>query len=80
MTRGRSNGVNENDSASASGNKPETFDSCMKTVPLSSKTGKAEIISEGKTASFLQYNPETWMIPENVDDELSQLNLAIVSF
>ncbi|KAI3464213.1 hypothetical protein Pfo_020876 [Paulownia fortunei] len=78
VTRERHNGVNENDSASGSGNKPEVFDSSMSTQSLSSKTGKAEIITEGKTASISQYNPETWMIPNKVDAGLSQLNLAIV--
>ncbi|KAL8530126.1 hypothetical protein ACS0TY_007273 [Phlomoides rotata] len=78
VTSDRSNGINENDSASASGKKLEFSDSSGDTKPLSSKIGKADIISKGKTASFSQYTPEAWMISDKADGELRQLNLAIV--
>lgn len=80
MTRDRNNGISENDSASVSGKKPEFSDSTVDTKPLSSKTGKADTISKGKTTSFSQYTPEAWMISDKTDGELRQLNLAIVSF
>ncbi|KAG8388482.1 hypothetical protein BUALT_Bualt02G0130300 [Buddleja alternifolia] len=78
VTRERRSGVVENDLVSGSGTKPEVFDSSLNRESLSSKSRKAEIISERKTASTSQYNPETWMVPDKVDDALSQLNLAIV--
>lgn len=78
VTRERRNLVNEQDYAPTSGNKPEISGSNVSTEALSSKSGKAEITSERKTASVSEFTPETWMIPETVDGELSQLNLAIV--
>ncbi|PIN10719.1 elongation factor 1 alpha [Handroanthus impetiginosus] len=75
---GKSIVVNEEDSALGSGNEPELFDSSMSSPTLSSRSGKTEITSEGKTASISQYNPDSWMIPNKEDDELTQLNLAIV--
>ncbi|XP_011086944.1 HBS1-like protein isoform X3 [Sesamum indicum] len=78
VTRERHNGVEENDSTSGSGNKPETFNTRMDTESLPSKSGKARSIIERKTESISQYIPEKWMTPNNKDDGLSQLNLAIV--
>lgn len=78
VRRERSNGVNEQDYAPTSGNKPEISGSNVNTKALSSKSGKVEITSERKTASVSEFTPETWMIPATVDGELSQLNLAIV--
>lgn len=77
ITREKSNGVNENNYAPSRGNKPERSDNNVNTEALSSKTGKAELTTERKT-SVSEFTPETWMIPETVDGELTQLNLAIV--
>ncbi|GFQ04956.1 hbs1-like protein [Phtheirospermum japonicum] len=78
-TREREIGVNENDSASCSGNKPDVIGSSnMNTKSSSSKTPKGEILDDKKAAPVSQYKPEKWMIPNNKNAELSQLNIAIV--
>ncbi|KAK4426966.1 HBS1-like protein [Sesamum alatum] len=78
VTRERHNGMEETDSTSGSGNKPEASNTSMNTESLPSKSGKARSTIEGKTASISQYIPEKWMTPNQKDDGLSQLNLAIV--
>ncbi|KAG6423951.1 hypothetical protein SASPL_114359 [Salvia splendens] len=78
VTRQRGNGVNEKDYAPTSGSIPGMPHSNVNTEAMSSKTGKVEKTIERKTASISDFTPETWMIPETVDGELSQLNLAIV--
>ena len=79
VTRQRGNGVNEKDYAPTSGSIQGVPHSNVNTEAMSSKTGKVEQSIERKTASISDFTPETWMIPETVDGELSQLNLAIVS-
>ncbi|KAL3618115.1 hypothetical protein CASFOL_038436 [Castilleja foliolosa] len=72
-------GVNDNGSASCSENKPDVIgSSSMDTESSSSQTAKEEIIDEKKAAPVSQYKPEKWMIPNNKNVELSQLNIAIV--
>ncbi|XP_047948278.1 HBS1-like protein isoform X1 [Salvia hispanica] len=78
VTRQRGNGVNEKDYAPTSGSIQGVPHSNVNTEAMSSKTGKVEQSIERKTASISDFTPETWMIPETVDGELSQLNLAIV--
>ncbi|KAL0385229.1 UNVERIFIED_CONTAM: HBS1-like protein [Sesamum radiatum] len=78
VTRERHNGVEENNSTSGIGNKPETFNTSMNTESLPSKSGKARSTIEGKATSISPYIPEKWMTPNNKEDGLSQLNLAIV--
>lgn len=80
VIRERIHGFNEQDYTPNSGNKPEISGSDVKTEALSFKSGKSEIASERKTASVSEFTPEKWMIPETVDGELRQLNLAIVSY
>lgn len=79
VTRERNNGVHEKEYIPSSGNKPKISYSNVNTEAMSSKTGKTEMTGERKTASVSEFTPETWMIPETLDGELSQLNLAIVS-
>ncbi|XP_057812350.1 uncharacterized protein LOC131026496 isoform X5 [Salvia miltiorrhiza] len=78
VTRERGNGVDEKDYGPTRGRKPGMSHSNVNTEAMSSKTGKAEMTIERNTASVSEFIPETWMIPETVDGELSQLNLAIV--
>ncbi|KAL1563114.1 HBS1-like protein isoform X1 [Salvia divinorum] len=78
VTRQRGNRVNEKDYAPTSESIPGMSHSNVNTEAMSSKTGNVEKTIERKTASISDFTPETWMIPETVDGELSQLNLAIV--
>ncbi|KAL6579712.1 hypothetical protein OROMI_007736 [Orobanche minor] len=78
VTVERHNKVHENDSASFSGKKSDVSGSSMNTESSSSKTVEAEIIHDEKVALVREYYPETWTIPNKVDGELCQLNLAIV--
>lgn len=48
-------------------------------VSLSAKSGNAKSVSGGKVSTELPYKPEIWMLPDQSEDKLSQLNLAIVN-
>ncbi|XP_073119141.1 uncharacterized protein [Henckelia pumila] len=75
VSKGRFSAEKEKQSASGSGNYPNNSFSSKNIV---SRSGNTDIINEQNLASILEYKPETWMIPDKVDDGLSQLNLAIV--
>ncbi|XP_073028323.1 uncharacterized protein [Primulina eburnea] len=78
VSKGRFSGVNKKQSASGSGNYPDNSFSSKNNGSLSSESRKTDTINEQNVASLPEYKPETWMIPDKVDDGLSQLNLAIV--
>ncbi|CAA2980668.1 HBS1 isoform X1 [Olea europaea subsp. europaea] len=69
--------VKGRETASDSGSKPEILNSSMSSVSLSSKS-RTENANEDKDKSNLQYKPESWMMPDQAEGRLSQLNLAIV--
>ncbi|XP_022850098.1 HBS1-like protein isoform X3 [Olea europaea var. sylvestris] len=73
----RDGGVKERDFASDCGIKPEILVSRMRSVSLSSKSRTGNVNEETGTSN-LEYKPEAWMIPDQAEDRLSQLNLAIV--
>ncbi|KZV38853.1 hypothetical protein F511_27068 [Dorcoceras hygrometricum] len=71
-------GIKEKGLASGNGNKLVTSDDTANIVSLPSKSGNTKTISDLKATSIPQYKLEKWMIPDNVEDGLNQLNLAIV--
>lgn len=78
MPKGICNSKDENNICSTDRNKPQSapgtmFSSVSKSQ--SSKSGSAA----GKATSELQYKPEKWMISDQENDVLTQLNLAIVN-
>ncbi|KAL2512795.1 Translation elongation factor EF1A/initiation factor IF2 gamma family protein [Abeliophyllum distichum] len=77
MARDEHGGVKDRDSASDSGSKPEILISSMRSVSLSSKA-RTENVNEEMDISNMQYKPESWMMADQAEDRLSQLNLAIV--
>ncbi|KAL6542022.1 hypothetical protein OROGR_011508 [Orobanche gracilis] len=78
VTVERHNKVHENASASFSKKKSDVSGSSKISESSSSKTVEAEIIHDEKAELVREYYPETWTIPNKVDGELCQLNLAIV--
>lgn len=57
----------------------ESLPSNLMKVSLSAKSGNAKSVSGGKVSTELPYKPEKWMLPDQSEDKLSQLNLAIVN-
>ncbi|XP_073149660.1 uncharacterized protein [Henckelia pumila] len=70
--------VDEKELASGNGNRPVTSVDTANIVSLPSISGNTKTISDRKATSIPQYKLEKWMIPDNVEDGLNQLNLAIV--
>ncbi|KAL2483248.1 Translation elongation factor EF1A/initiation factor IF2gamma family protein [Forsythia ovata] len=77
MAKDEHSGLKERETASDSGSKPEILISSMRSASLSSKS-RTENVNEEIDISNLQYKPESWMMPDQAEDRLSQLNLAIV--
>ncbi|XP_075497942.1 uncharacterized protein LOC142535635 isoform X2 [Primulina tabacum] len=83
VSRKKHTGVEEKELASCSGNKLVISDDSANNVSsnnvsLPSKSGNTKFTSDHKATSIPRYKLEKWMSPDNVDDGLSQLNLAIV--
>ncbi|XVE97237.1 hypothetical protein REPUB_Repub03eG0003800 [Reevesia pubescens] len=68
------------DYSSSSRNEGEahTLTSNLKNISLAAKSGHSNDTSPGRGNSRAQYKPEKWMLPENAEGSLTQLNLAIV--
>lgn len=60
--------------------KPQTISADMMKMSLSSKSGNAKDANGERASSNAPFKPEKWMLPDQVEDKLSQLNLAIVSY
>ncbi|CAK9168940.1 unnamed protein product [Ilex paraguariensis] len=78
LSKGRHNDEEKSDSLSVSGAKQQGLSSSMNSMSLSTKSGSSKNVSEGRTISKSQYRPEKWMLPDQVENRLNQLNLAIV--
>ncbi|XP_024990348.1 HBS1-like protein isoform X1 [Cynara cardunculus var. scolymus] len=50
----------------------------LNSITMSAKSGNSKIRNQGKIALRSQYKPEKWMLLDQTEDQLSQLNLAIV--
>ncbi|CAI9113540.1 OLC1v1014154C1 [Oldenlandia corymbosa var. corymbosa] len=58
--------------------KTESISSGMGKMSVSSKSGIAENISGVRNLSITPFKPEKWMLPDEVEDKMQQLSLAIV--
>ncbi|XP_021738870.1 HBS1-like protein isoform X1 [Chenopodium quinoa] len=60
----------------ANGAEPENLASAINHMSIDSKPGSSKLVIPKK--NLAQYKPEKWMLPDNVDGVMAQLNLAIV--
>ncbi|XP_038695829.1 HBS1-like protein isoform X2 [Tripterygium wilfordii] len=63
---------------SISGGEPHDLINNLSNVSLNNKSGKSNKVDPGKANSRVHYQPEKWMLLSKAQDDLTQLNLAIV--
>ncbi|XP_071715981.1 uncharacterized protein [Rutidosis leptorrhynchoides] len=70
ISKDKSEHMDEKSHASISGE--------FNSMTMNAKSGNSKISNKEKSVPRLQYKPEKWMLPEQAEDRLTQLNLAIV--
>ncbi|XP_024025521.1 HBS1-like protein isoform X2 [Morus notabilis] len=75
--KGKHDSVDENISSVNRG-KPESLANNLNNMALGVRSGNPNNINARKANSHKQYKPEKWMLPDQAEDALIQLNLAIV--
>ncbi|XP_038700327.1 HBS1-like protein isoform X1 [Tripterygium wilfordii] len=65
-------------SYSISGDESHDLINNLSNISLKNKSGKSNKVDPGKANSRVHYQPEKWMFPSKAQDDLTQLNLAIV--
>ncbi|KAL2616191.1 hypothetical protein AAZV13_08G111900 [Glycine max] len=73
--------VKESDNISSSSikdGKPESISSSFSNMVVDVRFGNSDNTNAKGTHSRVSYKPEKWMLPEQAEDTLTQLNLAIV--
>ncbi|CDO98420.1 unnamed protein product [Coffea canephora] len=58
--------------------KPQIISGDMMKMSMSSKSGSAKNANRARALASAPFKPEKWMLPDQIEDKLSQLNLAIV--
>ncbi|KAL5559374.1 hypothetical protein UlMin_035585 [Ulmus minor] len=76
--KGRRGGVDVDVQSSVNTGKPETLSSRWNNMALDVRSESSSNASSRKTLSSTQYKPEKWMLPNQAEETLIQLNLAIV--
>ncbi|KAL3512234.1 hypothetical protein ACH5RR_024951 [Cinchona calisaya] len=77
-SKGRHIDAKEKDSSLEIKGKPQSISSDMTKMSLSSKSGNTKKVNEARAPSSSPFKPEKWMLPDQDEDKLCQLNLAIV--
>lgn len=75
---GKHDSMDENISSVNRG-KPQSLTNSLNSVALDARSGNPNNVNARKANSHKQYKPENWMLPDQAEDSLIQLNLAIVS-
>ncbi|KAI8547694.1 hypothetical protein RHMOL_Rhmol07G0216200 [Rhododendron molle] len=70
--------VGENASSPSNGVQQQSLSTSLNNISLTVKPGSSKNVNAGRAISNAHYKPEKWMLPEPVEDRLTQLNLAIV--
>ncbi|XP_002268387.1 uncharacterized protein LOC100262342 isoform X3 [Vitis vinifera] len=79
MPKGRNNSKDESNISSIDKNKRQSISgNLLSSMTLNVKSEHSKSSSAGKSVSDVHYKPEKWMIPDQENDVLTQLNLAIV--
>ena len=58
--------------------KPESISSSFSNMVVNIRSGNSEYTNAKGTCSHVSYKPEIWILPQQVEDTLTQLNLSIV--
>lgn len=69
----------ENNHASIVETQAIRLSSELNSMTMAGKSGSSKSHNKEKIAHRVDYKPEKWMLPDQTDDRLTQLNLAIVS-
>ncbi|XP_047322100.1 HBS1-like protein isoform X2 [Impatiens glandulifera] len=64
--------------SSKDGGQPQSLTSNLNSMNLNAKAGSSKNARTRGAASQAKYKPEKWMLPDQAEDGLAQLNLAIV--
>lgn len=75
--KGKHDSMDENISSVNRG-KPQSLTNSLNSVALDARSGNPNNVNARKANSHKQYKPEKWMLPDQAEDSLIQLNLAIV--
>ncbi|KAG5541084.1 hypothetical protein RHGRI_021088 [Rhododendron griersonianum] len=70
--------VGENASSPSNKVQQQSLSTSLNNISLNVKPGSSKNVNAGRAISNAHYKPEKWMLPEPVEDRLTQLNLAIV--
>lgn len=66
------------DIRSSKDGKPESISSSFNSMALDVRSGNSDNANAKGPHSHVSYKPEKWMLPQQAEDTLTQLNLAIV--
>ncbi|XP_076893046.1 uncharacterized protein LOC143544963 isoform X1 [Bidens hawaiensis] len=77
-SRNKFNNVEESSHASKLEAQAVSLSSELNSMTVTGKSGNSKVNNKEKIATRAEYKPEKWMLPEQTDDRLTQLNLAIV--
>ncbi len=77
--KGRDDIIDESSSSLISRGKPQSLTSSLNKMALDVGSGFSNNVNARGTHSLAEYKPEKWMLPDQAEDTLTQLNLAIVS-
>lgn len=77
--KGRHDKIDESSNSSTSGGTPQSLTNSLNKMALNVGSGLLKNINTRVTRSNAEYKPEKWMLPDQAEDTLTQLNLAIVS-
>lgn len=76
---GMHDALNGASNSSAAKGKAQSISNSLNNMALDVRYGNQNNVSSRKANSKLQYKHEKWMLPDQAEDTLIQLNLAIVS-
>lgn len=77
--KGRHEITGDSSSSLISGGKPQSLNSSLNKMALGEGSGLSNNVNARGTRSQSEYKPEKWMLNDQAEDTLIQLNLAIVS-
>lgn len=77
--KGRHEITGDSSSSLISGGKPQSLNSSLNKMALGEGSGFLNNVNARGTRSQSEYKPEKWMLNDQAEDTLIQLNLAIVS-
>ncbi|PON73020.1 Translation elongation factor [Parasponia andersonii] len=76
--KGRQDDLDENINSSENSGKLQGLTTNLNNISLDAKSGNPDNVNARKAHTLMHYKPEKWMLPDQAEDTLIQLNLAIV--